>query len=174
MTHINDLFNFLSELKKKKMKKIKKAIMIAFMTKVVALMMAVLGGAVLLAKKALIVATVSLLASSVTAANKKATSAAYTGDYDNARLGTASYIDLISGIPKSYDKHIEPLSHTRAWPTSQVYHEQYHPNFVHNHERFYAQDAIQNIAVQPQFQVFSNNNDAESDWLGLTHPEDIQ
>jgi hypothetical protein len=162
------------------MKKIKKAVMIAIMTKVAALTMAMLGGAVLLAKKALIMATVSLLASSVTAASKKATSAANTGDYDHARLGTASYIDLSTGIPKSYDKHTELPSHTRPWPTSPVYHDQYHPNFIHNHGRFYAQDAIQDTEVEPQFQVFPlyrnklNNNDAESDWVGLTEPEGIQ
>jgi hypothetical protein len=162
------------------MKKIKKALMIAVMTKIAALTMAMLGGAVLLAKKALIMATVSLLASSVTAANKKATSAGNTGDYDHARLGTASYIDLSTGIPKHSDKHIALLSHTRPWPTSPVYHEQYHPNFIDNQERFYAQDAIQDTAVEPQLQVFSlyrnehKNNDAESDWLGLTQPEGIQ
>jgi len=161
------------------MKKFKKALMIAFMAKVAALTMTVLGGAVLLAKKALLVAALSLLASSVTASKKKATSAVHTGDYDR-RLGTASYIDLNTGIPKRYDKYIEPLSHTRPWPTSQDYHEQYHPNFIHNHERFYAEDVIDNSPIEPQFQVSSpyrnehNNNDAESDWYGLTQPEGFQ
>jgi hypothetical protein len=159
------------------MTKVKKALMIAFMAKVAALTMTVLGGAVLLAKKALIVALVSLLASSVTA-SKKVTSAAHTGDYDRRRLGTASYIDLNTGIPKRYDKYIEPLSHTRPWPTSQDY--QYHPNFIHNHERFHAEDVIDSSPVEPQFQVSSpyrnehNNNDAESDWYGLTQREGVQ
>jgi hypothetical protein len=172
------LFNFLSESKKRKTKKVKKVLMIAFMTKISAFMMAVVGGAVL-ARKAFIVAAVSLLASSVTA-SKKATSAAHTGDYDRRRLGTASYIDLNTGIPKHYDKYIEPLSQTRPWPTSHDYHEKYHPNFIHNHERFYAEDVIDNRPVEPQFQVSSryrnehNNYDAESDWYGLTQPEDVQ
>jgi hypothetical protein len=177
-TLINTLFNFLSESKKGKMKKIKKALMIAFMVKVAALMMAVLGGAVLLAKKALIVATVSLLASSVTA-SKKAKSAALTGDYDHRRLGTASYIDLNTGIPKRNTQYTEPLSQTRPWPTSQDYHENYHPNLIYNHGRFYA-NVIDNSPVDSQFQVSSpyrnehKNYDAESDWYGLTQPEDIQ
>ena len=170
------LFNFLSESKKRKMKKVRKALMIAFMVKAAALTMTVLGGAVLLAKKALIVAAVSLLASSVTASKKKATSAPHTGDYDRRRLGTASYIDLNTGIPKRYEKYIEPLSHTRPWPTSQDYHEQYHPNFIHNHERIFAEDLIENSPVEPQFQVYTrysneHNYDAESDWFGLTQPE---
>ena len=173
------LFNFLSESKKKKMKKVKKALMIAFMAKAAALTMTVLGGAVLLAKKALIVALVSLLASSVTA-SKKATSATHTGDYDRRRLGTASYIDLNTGIPKRYDKYIEPLSHTRPWPASHDYHEHYRPNFMHNQERFYAENVIDSSPVEPQFQVSSpyrnehNNNDAESDWYGLTQSEGVQ
>ena len=179
ITRLNTLFNFLSESNKRKMKKVRKAVMIALMAKVAALTMTVLGGAVLLAKKALIVAVMSLLASSVTASKKKATSAAHTGDYDR-RLGTASYFDLNTGIPKRYDKYIEPLSHTRPWPASQDYHEQYHPNFIHNHERFYAEDVIENSPVETQFQVSSlyrnehNNYDAESDWFDLTQPEDAQ
>jgi hypothetical protein len=162
------------------MKKIKKALMIALMTKVAALTMAVLGAALLLAKKALIVATVSLLASSVTASKKKVTSAVKTGDYDRGRLGTASYIDLSNGIPKRYDKYMEPLSHTRPWPTSQNYHEQYYPNFIQNHERFYAEDVIENSPVEPQFQVSSryrnghNDYDTESDWFGQPQSEGVQ
>jgi hypothetical protein len=150
------------------MKKVKKALMIAFMAKVAALIMAGLGGAVLLAKKALIVATVSLLASSVTASKKKATSAALTGDYDRRKLGTASYIDLNTNIPKRITKYIEPLSQTRPWPTSQDYDEKYQPNFIYNHGRFYA-DIIDNSQVESQFQVSSpyrnehNNYNAESD-----------
>jgi hypothetical protein len=180
ITRINTLFNFLSESKKRKMKKIRRALMIAAMAKVAAITMAVLGGAVLLAKKALIMAALSLLASSVTAAKKKAASAAHTGDYDHRRLRTASYIDLNTGIPKRYSKYIEQLSQTRPWPTSEDYYEQYHPNFVHNHERFYADDVIDNSPVGPQFQVSSpyrnehNNYDAESDWYGLTQPEGVQ
>lgn len=176
ITRLNTLFNFLSESNKTKMKKVRKAVMIALMAKVAALMMTVLGGAVLLAIKAFIVAVVSLLASSVTASKKKTTSAIHTGDYDRRRLGTASYIDLNSGIPKHYDKYIEPVSHTRPWLASQ----DYHPNFIHNHERFYAEDVIENSPVEPQFQVSSpyrnehDNYDAESDWFGLTQPEDAQ
>lgn len=150
------------------------------MAKVAALTMTMLGGAVLLAKKALIVAVVSLLASSVTASKKTATSAAHTGDYERRRLGTASYIDLNTGIPKRYDKYIEQMSHMRPWPTSQEYHEKFHPNFIHNHERFYADDVIDNSPAQTQFQVSSpyrnehNYNDAESDWFGLNQLEDVQ
>jgi hypothetical protein len=176
---VDTLFNFVSEAKKGKMKKFKKALMIAFMVKVAALMMAGLGGAMLLAKKALIVATVSLLASSVTASKKKATSAALTGDYDRRRLGTTSYIDPNTGIPKRNTKYIETLSQTRPWPTSHDYQVKYYPNFIYNHGRFHA-DVTANSPVEPQFQVSSpyrnehNNYDAESDWYGLTQPEDIQ
>jgi hypothetical protein len=180
ITRLNTLFNFLSELNKRKLKKVTKAVMIALMAKVAVLTMTVLGGVVVLAIKALIVAVMSLLASSITASKKKATSAAHTGDYDRRRLGTASYIDLSTGIPKRYDKYIEPLSHTRPWPAFQDYHEQYHPNFIHNHERFYAEDVIENSPVESQFPVSSpyrnehNNYDAESDCFRLTQPEDTQ
>ena len=124
------------------------------MAKVAALVMAVLGGAVILAKKALIVAAVSLIASSVTASKKKATSNANKGDYYHRR-GTASYIDLNTGIPKHYDKYIEPLSHTALWPTPQDYDEQYYPNFIHNHERFYGEDINEESPFESQSQVSS-------------------
>jgi hypothetical protein len=139
--------------------------------------MAILGGAVLLAKKALIVAAVSLIASSVTASKKKATSNTHTGDYYQGRR-TASHIALNTGIPERYDTHIEPLSHTALWPTPQDYNEQYYPNFVHNHERFYADDINENSPAKPHSQASSRyrngyNKDAKSEWFGLTQPENV-
>jgi hypothetical protein len=149
------------------------------MAKIAALAMAVLGGAVILAKKAFIVAAVSLITSSMTASKKKAASNANTGDYVHRRLGTSSYTDLDTGIQKQYQKHIEPLSHSDLWPNYRDYHQRHYPNFIHNHGRFYPEDIIENSSVESQLQVYSrdrskdNTYDDESDWYGLTHPEDV-
>jgi hypothetical protein len=169
----------ISGLKKKKIKKMKKAFLMALMTKAAILVKAVLLGAVILAKKALIVSILSLFLSAMTASKKTTTPNGNKGDhkYTYRRFGTDNYFDL---NPDNGDKYIDPLSHTKQRLTSQEYHNQYYQNFVHNYEDIYNGDNVENGSFENQARVparHANRHktyDANSDWLGLTYPDHVQ
>jgi hypothetical protein len=129
-----------SELKKKKTKKMKKTVLIAFMTKVAILTKAVLLGAVILAKKAFIVSILSLFLSAMAASKKTTAPNGNKGDHKYRRFGTINYLDH---NPDNHgDKHADPLSHTKQWVKSQEYHNQYYPNFIQDHEGNYNRDPV--------------------------------
>jgi hypothetical protein len=169
----------ISGLKKKK-KKMKKAFLIALMTKAAILTKAVLLGAVILAKKALIVSILSLFLSAMTASKKTAAPNGNKGDHKYRRFGTINYLDLNPDNPKQDIKYIDPMSGTKQWLTSQEHHTEYYPKFIHKHEDIYNGDTAENGSFQSQAHAPSryanrhNTYDANGDWLGLTHPDHIQ
>lgn len=130
----------------------KKAVLIALMTKAAILAKAVLLGAVILAKKALIVSILSLFLSSMTASKKTAAPNGNKGDYKYRRFGTNNYLDLNPDNPKHGDKYIDPLSRIKQWLTSQEQHIQYYPNFIHKHEDIYNGDTVENGSFETQAQ----------------------
>jgi hypothetical protein len=162
------------------MKKMKKAVLTALMTKAAILTKAVLLGAVTLAKKAFIVSILSLFLSAMTASKKTAAPNANKGDHKYRRFGTINYLDLNPDNPKHGDKYIDSLPRTKQWVTSQEYHTQYYPNFVHKYEDIYDGDTVERGSFETQARVPSrytnrhNTYDADSDWWSLTYPDNIQ
>lgn len=170
----------ISELKRKKTKKIKKAVLIAFMTKVAILTKAVLLGAVILAKKAFLVSILSLFLSAMTASRKTGEHSGNKGDHKYRRLGTVGYLNHNPDGPNHLRRHADQMPHTKQWVTSQEYHTQRHPNFVHDHEDIYSSDPVDYgssetmVRVPSSYTTRYNSYDSSSYWLGSTRPDDIQ